>query len=105
MSYFSVLAIFLLLPLVILAIYVPRQAWSWVGACSAARLSPNRRDRPGSVGDPVARLDWKPYLAILVHILLALVYTTPWDNYLVASGIWWYDPQLVTGITLGWVPL
>ncbi len=39
------------------------------------------------------------------HILLALIYTTPWDNYLVATRVWWYDPALVTGLTIGWVPL
>ncbi|MFZ0547179.1 MAG: lycopene cyclase domain-containing protein, partial [Candidatus Promineifilaceae bacterium] len=33
------------------------------------------------------------------------IYTTPWDNYLVASNIWRYDPNLVTGLTLGWVPI
>ena len=38
-------------------------------------------------------------------MLVALVYTTPWDNYLVASGVWWYDPALVLGITFGWVPV
>lgn len=40
-------------------------------------------------------------------LLLAIVYvwTTPWDNYLVGSGVWYYDPQLVSGIVLGWVPL
>lgn len=37
--------------------------------------------------------------------LVALIYTTPWDNYLVATQVWWYDPALVTGITFGWVPL
>lgn len=36
---------------------------------------------------------------------LALAYTTPWDNYLVATRVWWYDPDLVTGIVLGYVPL
>jgi len=36
---------------------------------------------------------------------VALVYTTPWDNYLVANHIWWYHPELVTGITIGWVPI
>ena len=40
-----------------------------------------------------------------VHILLAVLYTTPWDNYLVATGVWSYNPQLVTGIIFGWVPL
>ena len=40
-----------------------------------------------------------------VHSLIALIYTTPWDNYLVANRIWWYDPDLVTGIVFGWVPI
>jgi len=48
------------------------------------------------------RLFW---IAIGIHILLALVYTTPWDNYLVATGVWYYNPQLVTGIVLGYVPI
>jgi lycopene beta-cyclase len=43
--------------------------------------------------------------AILLHCLIAVLYTTPWDNYLVASGVWWYDAGAVTGIVLGWVPL
>jgi lycopene cyclase domain-containing protein len=38
-------------------------------------------------------------------VIIALVYTTPWDNYLVATGVWWYNPQFVTGYTLGWVPI
>jgi lycopene cyclase domain-containing protein len=37
--------------------------------------------------------------------VIAVIYTTPWDNYLVANRVWWYDPSLVLGITLGWVPL
>jgi lycopene cyclase domain-containing protein len=37
--------------------------------------------------------------------LVALIYTTPWDNHLVATRVWTYDPSLVLGITLGWVPL
>jgi len=42
---------------------------------------------------------------VLAHVLLALFYTTPWDNYLVASGVWTYNPKLVSGIVFGWVPL
>ena len=38
-------------------------------------------------------------------ILIALVYTTPWDNYLVATQVWYYDPARVWNIILGWVPL
>lgn len=45
------------------------------------------------------------WLAIGLHVLIALLYTTPWDNYLVATGVWWYDPSLVTGLVLGWVPI
>jgi lycopene cyclase domain-containing protein len=44
-------------------------------------------------------------LAVLVHVVVALVYTTPWDNYLVATGVWYYHPELVLGVTFGWVPL
>jgi lycopene cyclase domain-containing protein len=43
--------------------------------------------------------------AIFIHILLAVAYTTPWDNYLVATGVWYYNPELVTGIVLGYVPI
>lgn len=43
--------------------------------------------------------------AIALHVLLAVAYTTPWDNYLVAAGVWHYNPNLVTGILLGYVPI
>ncbi len=48
---------------------------------------------------------WPPLRVLAGLVIVAVVYTTPWDNYLVASGVWWYDPALVTGITLGYVPL
>jgi lycopene cyclase domain-containing protein len=54
---------------------------------------------------PVYLRDLPGWLAIVVHIVLAVVWTTPWDNYLVATNVWWYDPRLVTGTTLGWVPI
>jgi lycopene cyclase domain-containing protein len=41
----------------------------------------------------------------LGHVAIALIYTTPWDNYLVANKVWWYEPSLVTGIVFGWVPI
>jgi len=34
-----------------------------------------------------------------------VIYTTPWDNYLVATGVWYYNPDLVTGIVIGYVPI
>jgi len=48
---------------------------------------------------------WPPVTVIALHVMIALVYTTPWDNYLVATRVWWYNPQLVAGITFGWVPI
>lgn len=42
-------------------------------------------------------------VALGVHVLLALVYTTPWDNYLIARGVWGYGEGRVL-FTLGWVP-
>jgi lycopene cyclase domain-containing protein len=45
------------------------------------------------------------WTAIGIHVLLAMVYTTPWDNYLVATGVWYYNPELVTGVVIGYVPI
>jgi lycopene cyclase domain-containing protein len=46
-----------------------------------------------------------PWRLTLILGTIALAYTTLWDNYLVASRVWWYDPEKVLGVTLGWVPL
>lgn len=35
---------------------------------------------------------------------IALVYTIPWDNYLVAKEVWWYGPDRVLA-TIGFVPI
>ena len=48
---------------------------------------------------------WPSLPVVGGHLLLALLYTTPWDNYLVATSVWWYDPALVVGTTLGYVPV
>lgn len=45
------------------------------------------------------------WMGIAVHVLLAVVYTTPWDNYLVATDVWYYNPELVTGLVIGYVPI
>ena len=54
---------------------------------------------------PIRLSTFQPLSVVLAHVLVALIYTTPWDNYLVATGVWWYDPTLVTGLKLGWVPI
>ena len=53
-------------------------------------------------GFKIRRLFW---VVVGIHILLALIYTTPWDNYLVATSVWYYNPQLVTSFVLGYVPI
>ncbi len=77
MTYFGILAVFLLPPLLILA----------------------------GLAIFVGKLQRGELLAVLGHVLIAVIYTTPWDNYLVATGVWWYDPNLVSGLTIGWVPI
>jgi lycopene beta-cyclase len=86
MSYFGFLLRFLIIPIVLLsglALWDRRQG----------------RKRVVSLGGGPAGA------AIGLHVLIALIYTTPWDNYLVANRVWWYEPALVTGLTLGWVPI
>ncbi|MCS7261193.1 MAG: lycopene cyclase domain-containing protein, partial [Anaerolineae bacterium] len=86
-TYATVLALFLTLPLGWLLIRVPRDLWR----CGLMRRC--------------ASFDRRAYGVVLLHVLLALAYTTPWDNYLLARGVWFYDPQKVSGIVLGYVPL
>jgi lycopene beta-cyclase len=86
MTYFAFLALFVGLPILILL------GLTWRDARRGRRL-------PNYLGSYPAGL------VLLAHVLIALIYTTPWDNYLVATGVWWYNPELVTGLTLGWVPI
>lgn len=88
MTYFGVLSSFILPPLLVLAIVVPADLWRHL----------LRGQRPSSA-------TLLPYWSVLLHVLIALVYTTPWDNYLVATRVWWYDPDLVNGLTIGYVPI
>ncbi|SEW20206.1 lycopene cyclase domain-containing protein [Halobacterium jilantaiense] len=39
--------------------------------------------------------DYRRLGGIGVLVVLAMVYTTPWDNYLVARGVWWYGDGTV----------
>lgn len=86
MTYFSFLFRFLGPPLVILGIL------TWIDYRRGRRL-------------PESLRSWPAWQVVLAHIVVAVLYTTPWDNYLVATRVWWYDPALVSGIILGWVPL
>jgi lycopene cyclase domain-containing protein len=86
MTYFTFLALFVGLPIALLL------ALHW-------------RDHRDGRTQPNALHSWPPLRVIALLCLVAFVYTTPWDNYLVATGVWWYNPALVTGIVFGYVPL
>jgi lycopene cyclase domain-containing protein len=42
--------------------------------------------------------------ALALMVAVALAWTTPWDNYLVAHGVWSYGPGRVLGV-IGYVPV
>lgn len=86
MTYFSFLLLFLVAPIGLLLILTVR----------------DRQQGKIAAGFLHGRSFW---LAIGLHVLLAIVYTTPWDNYLVATRVWYYNPNLISGVVLGWVPL
>jgi lycopene cyclase domain-containing protein len=86
MTYFGFLAIFLLIPLLIMAVLTWRDV---------------RRQKPLPAAFQTIPVRW----VLLAHMLVAVIYTTPWDNYLVATNVWWYPPERVVGLTLGWVPI
>jgi lycopene cyclase domain-containing protein len=44
-------------------------------------------------------------LAIGVLMVIALVYTAPWDNYLVIRGVWTFDPDKIANWFIWRVPL
>ncbi|MFX0084789.1 MAG: lycopene cyclase domain-containing protein [Candidatus Hodarchaeota archaeon] len=44
-------------------------------------------------------------IAIVVLIIVAIIYTSPWDNYLVENAIWYYDPSKTMGLLIGFVPI
>ena len=86
MTYFAFLFKFLGPPLVILGLL------TWWDARRGRRM-------------PAALNSWPTWLVIAGHIIVAVLYTTPWDNYLVATRVWWYEPELVSGLIIGWVPI
>ena len=86
MTYFGFLLRFLVIPILVFLVIT-----SW----------DNKRNKQID-GFRNGRAVW---VGIAIHVLLALVYTTPWDNYLVATGVWYYNPELVTGVLIGYVPI
>ena len=46
-----------------------------------------------------------PWAAIGGIALVALIYTTPWDNLLILNGVWTYPRQRVLNVVFGVVPV
>jgi lycopene cyclase domain-containing protein len=86
MTYFQFLIVFLGIPLLLFAL---------------ANWNDFRNGKPL----PAYLSNLPAWIPLLIHVFLAVAYTTPWDNYLVATRVWYYNPALVAGITLGWVPI
>lgn len=86
MTYLGFLTAFVVIPILLLSIWllIDRRAKK-----SRSRISQN------------FRLGY----SFMILVSLALAYTTPWDNYLVATNVWWYDAPSVIGVKIGWVPL
>ncbi len=76
MMYWHFLVLFIVPPLLLLAVTLPR---------------PEDAERP-----------WWRALGLIA--LLALVYTTPWDNYLIYDQVWGYGADRVLA-TIGYVPI
>jgi lycopene cyclase domain-containing protein len=86
MTYFNFLAVFIGLPLALFGLI------AWLDTRRGRRL-------------PAVLQGFPFQVTLILHVAVALLYTTPWDNYLVATGVWYYNPDLIAGITLGYVPL
>lgn len=86
MTYFEFLGLFLGIPIALLSVItiVDYQRGKWM---------------------PKSLDSFKPYIVMIALCVVAFIYTTPWDNYLVATNVWWYDINLVNGLVFGYVPI
>jgi lycopene beta-cyclase len=74
----------------------------WLGLVLAGALVARRRGVP--VAGDMGRGDAFAWGALGVHVFIALLYTTPWDNYLVYREVWGYPEGRVLA-TIGYVPV
>jgi lycopene beta-cyclase len=81
MSYFAFHLVFIIPPILLLLVLRWKQQGSLVSI-------------PG----------WRVGLSIPLIALMAFIYTTPWDNFLIWRGVWYYSPDRVAG-TIGYVPI
>ena len=74
--------------------------WLVLLAVAAVRASRSNHRVAGDMG----RGDRFAWAALAVHVFIAFIYTTPWDNYLVYREVWGYPPGRVLA-TIGYVPV
>jgi lycopene beta-cyclase len=85
-TYLGFLIVFLVVPILLFSLFLLRER------------QVNRKLPPELRGG-------SPGIMLSILIVIAVIYTTPWDNYLVATRVWWYDPARVIGFVIGWVPI
>jgi lycopene cyclase domain-containing protein len=68
-----------------------------IATASVSRTQMSAAVRPLGTG----RTYWA---GVAIITIVALAYTTPWDNYLIAEGVWWYGEGSTLG-TLGHAPV
>jgi lycopene beta-cyclase len=93
LTYGQFLALFLLPPIVGLAILVLRDHW-WRGSGAQAFEKIEKSAQGASRWWLLAGLT-----------IVAIVYTIPWDSHLIAEGVWSYAPSRVSGLMLAGIPL
>jgi lycopene cyclase domain-containing protein len=105
MTYFAFHFIFLLPPLILLALQKPLQPASIYGSASRSALLPDSVPPPVRLKRVGVLLPARWHLRGLIIIAaIAFGYTTPWDNYLVHHGVWGYGDGRVAAV-LGTVPV
>jgi lycopene beta-cyclase len=89
LTYGSLLLIFVIVPII------------GLGLVNAGFLL-ERKNQGTSMAERSRR---SPWVALALLIVVAVLYTAPWDNHLIAAGVWWYSPARISGIAIGQIPL
>jgi lycopene cyclase domain-containing protein len=81
----------------LLLVFVVTPAVALGAAILFARYQTRGQKRPAPL--------W-PKLALLLALMgVATLYTIPWDDHLIAIGVWWYRPALLLGLSIGHIPI
>ncbi len=62
-------------------------------------------DRRRTLGDGARAALWPKLVTLLVLMGVATLYTIPWDDHLISSGVWWYKPTLLAGAYIDHIPI